>query len=113
MQSIAFTDAEAFFTRSGPWAESRTVIGDFLDLHPDQLEVIGRRFLTARRSREASPEAAGQTKTSRRGSLLRLARPAGQRRSRTVPATATWLSEKVGDRATLMGPAAMLEAIAA
>ena len=55
MQSLDFADAVAFFTRSGPWAGSRTVIADFLDMHRDQLEGIGRRCITARIAREGMP----------------------------------------------------------
>ena len=88
VQSMAFTDAEAFFTRSGAWAESRTAIGDFLDLHRDELEAIGRRFLEARRSREAVPATARQPKAFLCESLLRLARPAARQRSRAVSVAA-------------------------
>jgi hypothetical protein len=53
-QSATFAEAVAFFTRSGAWAESRTMIGDFLGLHRDDLEAIGKRFIDARSAREAS-----------------------------------------------------------
>jgi hypothetical protein len=48
VQSAAFAEAVAFFTRSGAWAEARTMIGDFLELHRDELESIGRRCIDAR-----------------------------------------------------------------
>jgi len=54
MASAAFTDAEAFFTRMGAWGEARMAIADFLDLHPDDLERVGRRALAMRRAGEAS-----------------------------------------------------------
>ena len=53
-QSATFAEAVAFFTRSGAWAESRTMIGDFLGLHRDNLEAIGKRCIDARNAREAS-----------------------------------------------------------
>jgi hypothetical protein len=55
MQSIAFDEAVAFFTRSGRWAESRTMIGDFLELHRDDLETIGKHCINARVTREELP----------------------------------------------------------
>ena len=58
MQSLDFANAVAFFTRSGTWAKSRTIIEDFLDMHRDELEAIGRRCIDARRSREALPSEA-------------------------------------------------------
>jgi len=54
MASVSFTDAEAFFTRMGAWGEARMAIADFLDLHPDDLERVGRRALAMRRAGEAS-----------------------------------------------------------
>jgi hypothetical protein len=52
VQSAAFAEAVAFFTSSGAWAESRTMIGDFLEFHRDDLEAIGKRCISARRSEE-------------------------------------------------------------
>jgi hypothetical protein len=52
VQSAAFAEAVAFFTRSGAWAEARTMIGDFLELHRDELESIGRRCIDARHARD-------------------------------------------------------------
>src|ERR1700693_2331531 len=52
MQSIAFDEAVAFFSGSGSWAESRTMIGDFLELHRDDLATIGQRCIDARVNRE-------------------------------------------------------------
>ena len=52
IQSVAFAEAVAFFTRSGAWAEARTMIGDFLELHRDELESIGRRCIGARHARD-------------------------------------------------------------
>jgi hypothetical protein len=58
MRSTAFDEAVAFFTRSGSWAESRTMIGDFLELHRDDLETIGQRCIDARVTREELPPGA-------------------------------------------------------
>jgi hypothetical protein len=84
VQWIAFTDAVAFFTRSGVWAESRMMIGDFLELHRDALEAIGRRFIDARRSREL-----GETRRSSAyepcDSPLKLARLVARRQSGNHP----------------------------
>jgi hypothetical protein len=55
MQSIAFDEAVAFFTRSGTWAESRTMVGDFMELHRDDLETIGKHCINARANREELP----------------------------------------------------------
>jgi hypothetical protein len=52
IQSAAFAEAVAFFTGSGAWAEARTMIGDFLELHRDELESIGKRCIDARHARD-------------------------------------------------------------
>jgi hypothetical protein len=81
MQSSDFADAVAFFNRSGSWAGSRTIIADFLDMHRDELEAIGRRCINARRSMEDLPSEARQRSP---GALcltpLRLARLLASRR---------------------------------
>ena len=48
MDSIAYQDAVAFFTRDGTWAEARTSIGDFLGLHRDELARLGGRYIARR-----------------------------------------------------------------
>jgi hypothetical protein len=53
--SLDFSQAVAFFTGSGAWAESRTKIGDFLGFHRDDLEEAGRRCINARRASEGLP----------------------------------------------------------
>ena len=95
-QSLDFADAVAFFTRSGSWAGWRTTIADFLDMHRDELEGIGRRCIDARRSMEELPSGARQRSP---GTLcvtpLRLARLLASRQgarpntsgSRTTPPT--------------------------
>jgi hypothetical protein len=52
LDSIEFTQAVAFFISSGEWAKNRTAIGDFLDLHRDDLEKLGRRCINERRVSE-------------------------------------------------------------
>jgi hypothetical protein len=52
IESLDFVQAVAFFTGSGTWAESRTIIGDFLEFHRDDLEAAGRRCINARRASE-------------------------------------------------------------
>jgi hypothetical protein len=52
--SLDFSEAVAFFTGAGTWAESRTTIGDFLEFHRDDLEALGKRCIDARHTREAS-----------------------------------------------------------
>src|SRR4051812_20882529 len=59
--SVDFTQAVAFFIGSGNWAQNRTVIGDYLDLHRDDLEKLGRRCINARRAAEGlEPLRSGQ-----------------------------------------------------
>ena len=50
--SLDFTQAVAFFIGSGQWVQNRAVIGDYLDLHRDDLEKLGRRCINARRAAE-------------------------------------------------------------
>lgn len=46
--SMIFSEAVAFFTGSGQWARARTTVGDFLSLHRDDVEAIGRRGIEMR-----------------------------------------------------------------
>jgi hypothetical protein len=50
--SLEFGHAVAFFSGVGAWAESRTIIGDFLEFHRDDLEALGKRCINARYARE-------------------------------------------------------------
>jgi hypothetical protein len=52
LRSNEYAQAVAFFTSGGQWANTRTMIGDFLDLHRDDLEAFGRRSINARRMGE-------------------------------------------------------------
>ena len=57
MDSVDYAQAVAFFTGGGEWAHGRANVADFLDLHPDDLERCGRRWIAARRRQEGlSPE---------------------------------------------------------
>jgi hypothetical protein len=55
MASLDYSQAVAFFTGAGTWAEARTIIGDFLEFHGDDLEALGKRCIDARHTREALP----------------------------------------------------------
>ena len=82
IQSAAFAEAVAFFTRSGAWAEARTMIGDFLELHRDELELIGRRCIDARHARDKlAAETLRRSTDMRYDSPLHLARLVARRRS--------------------------------
>jgi hypothetical protein len=83
MQSIAFDEAVAFFTRSGTWAESRTMVGDFLELHRDDLETIGKHCINARATREElPPESRQQSPDVLSAMPLKLARLVASRESK-------------------------------
>jgi hypothetical protein len=88
MQSAAFDEAVAFFTRSGSWAESRTMIGDFLELHRDDLEIIGQRCIDARVRREQlPPEARRRSADAPSATPLKLARLIARRQRGHSPAS--------------------------
>jgi hypothetical protein len=52
VDSIEYAHAVAFFLGAGAWERMRTVIGDFLDLHGDDLKAFGRRCISQRRAAE-------------------------------------------------------------
>jgi hypothetical protein len=52
LESNDFAQAVAFFIGSGSWVQNRTAIADYLDLHSDDLEKMGRRCINARRLAE-------------------------------------------------------------
>ena len=55
--SILFDQAVAFFVSRGEWAESRRMVADCLDMHPDDLSNRGARWIADRRQREGlAPE---------------------------------------------------------
>jgi len=53
--SIDYDYAVAFFVGGGAWAESRAALADCLDVHPDDIERVGRRCIAARRKLEGLP----------------------------------------------------------
>jgi hypothetical protein len=50
--SILFNQAAAFFVSRGEWAESRIVVADCLEMHPDDLTRCGEQWIADRRRRE-------------------------------------------------------------
>jgi hypothetical protein len=55
--SIIYNQAAAFFVSRGEWAESRLIVADCLDMHPDDLKRCGERWIADRRRREGlAPE---------------------------------------------------------
>jgi hypothetical protein len=57
--SILFNQAAAFFVSRGDWAESRLIVADCLNMHPDDLSRCGERWIAERRRREGlAPEPA-------------------------------------------------------
>jgi len=58
--SIAYDQAVAFFVGGGAWAESRSALADCLEVHPDDIERVGRRCIAARRKLDGLPPDAGR-----------------------------------------------------
>ena len=57
--SILFNQAAAFFVSRGEWAESRAIVADCLEIHPDDLTRSGERWIAERRQQEGlAPELA-------------------------------------------------------
>jgi hypothetical protein len=56
--SILFDQATAFFVSRGDWAESRAIIADCLQMHPDDLYRCGKRWIAERRTRDGLPSEA-------------------------------------------------------
>ncbi|PPQ35038.1 hypothetical protein CCS01_09045 [Rhodopila globiformis] len=50
--SILYNQAAAFFVSRGDWAESRLMIADCLNMHPDDLSRVGQQWINDRRRRE-------------------------------------------------------------
>jgi hypothetical protein len=50
--SILFNQAAAFFVSRGEWAESRAIVADCLEIHPDDLCRCGERWIAERRQQE-------------------------------------------------------------
>ncbi len=49
--SIEYSQAVAFFTSGGEWSKIRTAVGDFLELHTDDLVRCGNRCIAERHAR--------------------------------------------------------------
>jgi hypothetical protein len=96
MGSIDFLQAAAFFTGAGAWAESRTIIGDFLELHRDDLEALGKRCIDARHTRESLPPEKGRRSPSELSeALLILSGPVAfpqRAKLRALPSTGAAIS---------------------
>jgi hypothetical protein len=52
VDSILFNQAAAFFVSRGEWAESRAIVADCLEMHPDDLYRCGERWIADRRARD-------------------------------------------------------------
>ena len=52
IDSVLFDQAAAFFVSGGSWAESRAIVADVLEMHPDDLVRQGRRWIAERRQQE-------------------------------------------------------------
>jgi hypothetical protein len=52
LESLEYAHAVAFFTSGGEWTQMRAIVGDFLQLHHDDIERFGRRCIEQRRSAE-------------------------------------------------------------
>ena len=74
IDSVLYDQAAAFFVSGGSWAESRGIVADVLDMHPDDLVRQGQHWIAERRRQEG---AATPRKPARRG-RARSEAPAGQ-----------------------------------
>lgn len=86
LNSIEYDQAVAFFTGGGEWSKVRVSVGDFLELHHDDLVRCGRRCIDDRLKIEAARQS-GQPDQSiirspRRG------RPPGPSRAALAPVRA-------------------------
>jgi hypothetical protein len=90
--SILYNQAAAFFVSRGEWAESRAIVADCLEMHPDDLCRCGERWIADRREREGlPPEPPRSLRPTAPLELPRLVAtpapaPAGQRGRRGAPA---------------------------
>jgi len=50
--SVLYDQATAFFVARGEWAESRAIIADCLQMHPDDWYRCGKRWIAERRTRD-------------------------------------------------------------
>jgi hypothetical protein len=56
-QSIEYDQAVSFFTASGEWATSRQGIADFMELHVNDIERLGRTTIAVRHACDGPPPA--------------------------------------------------------
>jgi hypothetical protein len=59
LNSIDFTQSVAFFIGSGDWVQNRIAIADYLNLHRDDLEKLGRRCINLNPAFDALPDSSG------------------------------------------------------
>ena len=85
--SIIFNQAAAFFVGRGDWAQSRVIVADCLNIHPEALSRCGERWIADRREREGlEPEPKRERGPGERHPLPRLealpgpAKPGGKSR---------------------------------
>lgn len=90
IDSILFNQASAFFISRGEWAQSRAIVADCLEMHPDDLCRCGERWIADRRKHEGlAPEPARPVRSEAPAPLPRLeaipaAAPATSRPRRVV-----------------------------
>ena len=71
--SILYNQAAAFFVSRGEWAESRLIIADCLEMHPDDLTKCGERWIAERRAKEGlAPEPKRPARSKEKLNLPRL-----------------------------------------
>ncbi len=99
--SILFNQASAFFVSRGEWAESRAIVADCLEIHPDDLTRSGERWIAERRQQEGlAPEAARAPVSKTPLVLPRLeALPAPPTPDRSTPDRSTSARQKIARRA--------------
>jgi hypothetical protein len=56
-RSVEYNQAVSFFTASGDWAKSRQAIADFMELHVNDIERLGRTTIAARHACDGPPPA--------------------------------------------------------
>ncbi len=82
--SLLFNQAAAFFTSRGEWAESRAIVADCLEIHPEELCRRGERWIADRRQQEGlapnQPPAPRSTTPKRLPRLEAFAAPNPSRR---------------------------------
>jgi hypothetical protein len=103
--SILYNQAAAFFVSRGDWAESRLIIADCLNMHPDDLSRVGLSWINDRQRREGlEPENLTALKKSEPLMLPRLvAVPAENTRSRRGRGRTPHTANPFRERAAIAG----------